>query len=157
MKPVPMLLKRFAAGVIGVLYAVLYGFWAMLATGGGHVNFIWLFLFFIVGFFGLYYPVMAVLLVDLRKRLLKMIFGSLIGFNLIVSVVMIVGWITEKDGDRPSDYSRMVQHNGIEGVLLCGSLHFLPTLVFAFMLIRAITRDGSKGDNDDSLLSLQLP
>ncbi len=47
--------KRLIAGTVGVAYAVLYGFWTLLLTGGGHVNFIWFFLFFSVEFCGLYF------------------------------------------------------------------------------------------------------
>jgi hypothetical protein len=154
MKPVSKFWKRFVAGVIGVLFAVLYGFWTMLATGGGHVNFIWFFLFLFAEFVGLYFPLMAVLAVDLRARLSKIIFGSLIGFNLIVSVVMIYGWITETT--LSTDFSKTFPHYGVKGLLFFAAVHFLPTFVFAFLLIRSIMRGKSQVE-DDSLISLKLP
>jgi hypothetical protein len=51
---------------------------------------------------------MAVLAVDLRQRSTRMIFGGLIGFNLIGGTAMIIGWINEKSVEEPSDFSKMV-------------------------------------------------
>jgi len=149
--------KRIIAGAIGLLYAVIYGFWTMLATGGGHGNFIWFMLFLFVDFCGLYFPLMAVLAVDLRSFMVKVIFGALIGFNLIASVIMIVGWMTETEtaGRSPSDFERMMQANGIGVLIFCIVAHFLPTLIFAFLLIRSIHFGTSLADEDDSV-SLNL-
>ena len=58
--------KRIIAGAIGLLFAVVYGLWTMMLTGGGHGNFIWCLLFLFVEFVGLYFPLMAILAVDLR-------------------------------------------------------------------------------------------
>lgn len=58
----------------------------MMLTGGGHGNFIWFILFLIAGFLGLYYPHVATLAVNLRSLVVKVIFGSLIGFNLVVNL-----------------------------------------------------------------------
>lgn len=155
MKPDSKTWKRLSAGIAGLLYAGLYGFWTMLATGGGHVNFIWLFLFLFAEFFGLYFPLMAVLAVDLRRRFTQIIFGGLIAFNLIVSSVLIYGWITEPGSDRPSDFSRTVRANGYGGVIVYAAVHFLPTIIFAVFLILATARD-KPASSDDSSISLRL-
>ena len=149
--------KRFLAGTSGVAYAILYGFWTLLLTGGGHVNFIWFLLFFFVEFCGLYFPLMAVLAVDLRKSgfLQKTIFGSLIGFNLVVSVVMIADWVTAEGTDRPSDFERTVNANSYGEVVMFGLIHFLPTLVFSVFLLRAI-KNREPGENGDRLTEIQL-
>ena len=147
--------RRLIAGVGGVLYAVVYGFWTMIATGGGHVNFIWLFLFILVDFFGLYFPFMTLFAVDLRSKLKKIIFGSLIGFNLIASSIMIFGWVNEPTTDRPSDFSRAIRANGTEGILLCAALHFLPTIIFTFFLIKSILRADPRPE-EDRFVNLKL-
>ncbi len=92
MKARSITLRRLAAGFAGLIYAALYGFFAMFATGGGHGNFVWLFSFIFIEFFGIYFPVMGVLAVDLGSRFTKVIFGSLIIFNVIGSLLMLWGW-----------------------------------------------------------------
>lgn len=147
--------KRLIAGLIGLAYAVVYGFWTMLATGGGHINFIWLFLFLFLGFGGLYYPMMAMLSVNLRGMFRKIVFGGLIGFNLIVSVVMIADWVTAKGTDQPSDFERTVNANGYVAVVMFGLIHFLPTLAFSFFLLRAI-KNGDPDRNSNRLTEIRL-
>jgi hypothetical protein len=130
--------KEVIAGIAGLVYAAIYGFWTMLATGGGHGNFIWIGLFIFVEFLGLYFPIMAVLAMNLRSRMTKIVFGSLILFNLVASVIMILGWITEAGEDgRPSDFSRQMEISGLGVILFCGAFHLLPTAFFGFLLIRS--------------------
>jgi hypothetical protein len=139
--------KRVIAGLIGVAFAICYGFWTMLATGGGHVNFIWLLLFIFVEFFGLYFPIMAILSVNLRPLITKVVFGSLVGFNLFASVLMIVDWIGDRS-EEVTDFARTLRSNGYETVVICGAIHFLPTIVFAALLIRSIIRGTRESEND---------
>lgn len=149
--------KKLIAALVGLIYAVVYGFWTMSITGGGHGNFIWLGLFVFIEFFGLYFPLMIVLAFDLRSQLRKIIFGSLIAFNLVASTVMILGWATETEtaGERPSDFAKMIQINGIGFVIFCALAHFLPTIIFAFLLTRSILFNKSLSDDDD-LVRLRL-
>lgn len=152
----PITKKRPIAAAIGIVYAFIYGFWTMLLTGGGHGNFIWLGLFLFVEVFGLYFPLMSALAVDLRPWFAKIVFGSMIGFNLIASTIMILGWVNEPGvGERPSDFSRNVQVSGIESVVLWAFIHFLPTFIFAFLLTRSILARDSLV-NEDRLASLNL-
>ena len=147
--------KRIIAGVVGTLYAVVYGFWTLFATGGGHGNFIWFGLFFFAGCFGLYYPIMAILAIDLRERFIRIVFGGLIVFNLAASIIMIVGWITEQGGDRASDFSKVIQHSGLGSVVFCAAMHFWPTILFSVLLIRSVVGGGSIA-NADAPVSLNL-
>jgi hypothetical protein len=147
--------KRLIAGIIGIGFAVLYGFWTLLLTGGGHVNFVWFWLFLTVEFCGLYFPLMAVLAVDLRGIFLKAIYGSLIGFNLIVSIVMIADWVTEEGTDRASNFERTVNVNGFSSVLMFGFFHFLPTIVFSIFLLRVI-KSGEPARDGDRLTEIRL-
>lgn len=144
--------KRLVAGAIGLGYACMYGFWTVLSTGGGHVNFIWLGMFVFVEFFGLYFPLMAALAVDLRSMMSKVIFGSLILFNVVASSVMIVGWITEKEVVRQgqTDFERTIYVNGYGSFFLELGVHFLPTIVGTAWLIRSIIT-GPAADEEQSL------
>ena len=144
--------KRVIAGIIGFAYAVTYGFWTMLLTGGGHGNFVWFGMFLFVEFFGLYFPLMAVLAVDLRSFIIKVVFGTLIAFNLIASSVMVFGWITETEPVRNglTDFERRLQLDGVGFIIIEITVHLLPTLIFAFLLVRSILFARSIVGNDDS-------
>lgn len=145
--------REVIAGLVGLAYAAVYGFWTMLATGGGHGNFVWFGLFIFVEFLGLYFPIMAVLALNLRSRMTKIVFGSLILFNLVASVIMILGWMTESGEDgRPSDFSRQIEINGLGVVLFCIAFHFLPTVVFAFLLIRSVLFGQALAEPDEMVL-----
>lgn len=148
--------KRIIWGVVGVAYAVVYGLWTAIATGGGHVNFVWIGLFMFVEFFGLYFPIMTILAVDLRSRITKIIFGSLIIFNLVASTIMILGWMTETgNADRASDFPRALRANGVSGIVVQTIVHFLPTMVFVFILIRSILYSNSETESE-GMVHLEL-
>ncbi len=146
--------KRIIAAGVGLFYAFVYGVWTLMLTGGGHGNFIWFFLFFSAGLLGFYYPVMAFLVLDLRPLVTRVISGSLIGFNLTVSVIWIIKWVTELDGNRPTDFQKMWQM-APGWVLFAAFVHFLPTVIFLFFLVRSIMFGTSLSDDDQSL-SLNL-
>lgn len=147
--------KRVIAAFAGSVYAVIYGFWTMLLTGGGHGNFVWIGLFIFVEFFGLYFPLMAFLTFGLKSFSAKLIYTSLILFNLLASTVMILGWITEPATERASDFDRTVQLDGIGFVLITATIHFLPTLIFAGVLVKTLLTATSE-DREDNLLDLKL-
>jgi hypothetical protein len=144
--------KRIIWALIGLVFAIFYGLWTASITGGGHGNFIWLWLFIFVEAFGLYFPFMSFLAADLRSWLSKIVFGSLICFNLLASIVLIIGWVNEPHGGKPSDFSRMVQISGIESVVFFAAVHFLPTMIFVFLLIKALIQ--AEEPDDDQILSI---
>ena len=145
-----MILRRILAGLGGLVYAAAYGFWTMFATGGGHANFVWLFLFVFVYLFGIYFPLMAVLAVDLRSRIVKIIFGSLIVYSLLGSVLLLGAWITDATEGSLDDFNKMWTWYR-ETVLVCGAIHFLPIIFFSVLLIVAIFKRGSSDDSSASL------
>lgn len=145
-------MKRILAGAIGLLFAVVYGFWTMLITGGGHGNFVWFVMFMTVDYFGLYFPLMSVMAVDLRPKLIKIVFGSLIGFNLIASSIFLLCWVIgiPVGAAEKNDFSEMLRINGIGWILICAAAHFLPTIIFSFLLIKSIMFGSSLSDDDRS-------
>lgn len=147
--------KRVIAAACGFAYALIYGFWTALLTGGGHGNFIWLLLFLFIEFFGLYFPLMSFLLVDLRSTVSKVIFGTLIFFNLIASSIMLHGWITDAgENGKPSDFSKMVQLSGMDDIVIAAVAHYLPTVIFLVFLIKSIFFGTNLPDDDPTVLSL---
>lgn len=133
------LAKNVSAATAGVVYAVVYGLWTAVATGGGHVNFIWFWMFFTVNMFGLYFPIMAVLAVNLNGSATRFAFAALLLVNFFISAVMLYGWVNEPPKDRASDFTRALAVNGWDGLVFDALFHFLPTIVFGGLLF-AVTR-----------------
>lgn len=146
--------RRIIRGVVGLLFAFVYGMWTILATGGGHGNFIWFYLFMITGFYGFYYPIMASLSADLRPGVLKVVFGVLIIFNLVASAALITAWVFGLTGKRLDEFDKTFEAVGLWRLLFSGAVHFLPTVVFTFQWIMAIAWDTSP--NDDESVTLRI-
>ncbi len=138
--------KNLSSATVGTVYALVYGLWTAIATGGGHVNFIWFWMFFKIELFGLYFPMMAVFAVNLRDRIARALFGSFIGANFLISLWMIFSWVTETPLDPPSDYARALRANGFGGLAFCALLHFLPTVVFSGILLAVSSRDSRENE-----------
>src|SRR5687767_4159182 len=114
--------KRVLAGVIGLVYAVVYGFWTMMVTGGGHGNLIWFLMFIFVYLFGVYFPFMNILAVDLSSRFVRIIYGGLILATICASLVLIYGWISDPESTY-FDFQKMWE-NYQGTVLTCAVMHF---------------------------------
>lgn len=141
--------KTLKAAVLGFAYLVVYGFVAMFETGGGHGNFVWIMLFIFVNCFGLYFPIMAMLAVNLRSHSVRMLFSCLLAANLIASIVVVVGWITETSSDgMPTDFEHSYKFVGVAGLILSAVIHFLPSVFFLFLLIRAFVWADKITEND---------
>jgi|SRR5690606_16560918 len=127
----------------------------MLAIGGGHGNFLWIMLFIFVNCFGLYYPIMAMMAVNLRSYAIRMLFGCLLAANVIASMVMIVGWITETSSDgMPTDFEHTYRVVGASGLIFSGVVHFLPSILFVVLLVRSFL--ASDGTSETDAVSLEL-
>ena len=125
-------IKRIIAAVCGLIYAVIYGFWTMLATGGGHGNFVWFVLFLYVDLLGFYFPLMAALMADLRDKSILNLFGILGLLNLIGSIILIAVWIFGVWEDSLGSLSEDREHMSGTQLLFCSFVHFLPTIIFLF-------------------------
>jgi hypothetical protein len=148
--------RTLIAALLGVAYIFVYGFFAMFETGGGHGNFIWLMLLIFVNCFGLYFPIMAMLAVNLRSHSIRIFYGCLLAANVIVSTVLIVGWMTETSIDgRPTDFERTYQVVGASGLIFSAVIHFLPSIFFMVLLIRSLFAS-DKLSTDGDVRSLQL-
>lgn len=147
--------KQIIWGVSGVLYAFVYGLWTIMATGGGHGNFIWFFLFLSVNFCGLYFPIMAALAVDLRENPAMIAFGSLLGFNLLASVGLIIVWLVGIENDWFDPFEKAYAAMGLWGLLFCAVLHFLPSIFFSIRFITSLMWGSSANDDEGIALNLK--
>ena len=146
--------KRLRAVLIGCGFTVVYGLWSAAITGGGHGNFIWLLMFIFVEFFGLYFPVMGALAVDLTSRTIRIVFASLLLFNLHASAVLRVGWMTEVEDGGRTEYSRILEVSGLGFVIFCIIIHFLPTIVLSAFLFRSLAVADASNEKESLGLGL---
>jgi hypothetical protein len=137
--------KRLVGAGIGALYALSYGIWTMIATGGGHGNFIWLWLFIVTHFFGGFFIVMGALAVELRTATTRLVFASLITLNFATSTYHIEDWVRDTQGT--GDFATQWQRDPFT-VLLCGGLHFAPLVFFAGVLIRDLFESSQIGQDE---------
>ena len=140
--------KRVLGGLVGLVYAVIYGFWTMLQTGGGHGNFIWMILFFTSYFFGLFFLIVGVLVVDLRPIIAKAAFGTLLLVSLLVNVIIITPILLGEPGASTRDFQKTWARDP-NGTVVGAIVHFLPLLVFSIFLVRSIFIVKNKPEDDE--------
>lgn len=130
--------KRLVYAVIGLAYAVIYGFWTMLITGGGHGNFLWFMLFLSSYLFGLYFPAIGFLGADLRPLWAQAtgVALSIVTFGL--TVIQLLGLGTEGMEDVVKSWNRSELF-----FLFASVIHLLPSVVFLALVIRSLLRDDS--------------
>jgi len=121
--------KQIIAAAVGGVYAVIYGLWTLMATGGGHGNFIWLQLFLTIHLCGLYFVGMSVLMVTLYDRSALTAFGILSLLNVLASIALIVAWLLGWWGTTQFDRQHPLS---VSALMFCGFLHFLPSAIFLF-------------------------
>ena len=130
-------IKRGIWGAVGVLFAVVYGLWTAMATGGGHGNFVWFYLFLKVDLIGFFFPMMFALAADLRPRAVRTAFGILLLLHLIGSVAVIALWVSGHGRETIDDFAKTVRQVGYATLFFCGFVHFLPSFIFSLMLFTA--------------------
>ena len=130
-----MIWKRFLGAVVGVVYAVLYGFWTLLETGGGHGNLIWVVLFCTSYFYGTFFPIAGLIAADLKPRWARLSLGVLIAIHLVATtVVLIAAFRTDL---VTADLQKMWEfYRG--SLVLSASIHLLPIVVLASILLTTI-------------------
>jgi hypothetical protein len=144
-------IKRGIWGFVGLLYAIVYGFWTAMATGGGHGNFVWFYLFLKVDLLGFFFPLMFALAADLRPKAVKIVVGILLVLHLIASVAVIAFWILGYGRATIDDFDKTVGQVGYIILLFCGFVHFLPSFIFSLMLVNS-----ARGGDHDELIDLDL-
>lgn len=129
---------KIVATLVALIYATVYGLFTMLNTGGGHGNFVWFLMFMFVEFFGLYFPIMAYLSFGLKTFMRRVVYSSLVIFNLVASSVLIMGDVLEHS-KFSEDGTRLIDKISVSSYIVCGVIHFIPTLIFAGILVYFVT------------------
>lgn len=141
---------------IGFTYAIAYGFWTMLVTGGGHGNFVWFKLFLYSGFLGLFFPVMGALITDVADKRARVVYLSLLSYYLMSSTGLLIawtaGWINELFYEG---FAETVETVGPGILIFCAFLHYLPAAILA-VIFRSETQSHSVESSLDEMTSLGL-
>ncbi|HQZ94789.1 MAG TPA: hypothetical protein PK108_14850 [Pyrinomonadaceae bacterium] len=130
--------KRVIGAVVGLIYAVLYGFWTMLITGGGHGNFLWFMLFAIAEFLGLFFPVVGFLVVDLHPKWAKIIFGGVLIASVFLTAYLILGGLGE---DGTADLIKSWNRDQF-GFIFFSVIHIAPFVGLTLVFLKSIFIDG---------------
>lgn len=120
--------SRLVGASLGLVYGIAYAFVALMATGGGHANWLWS-LIFIIPFVGplIYFPLMGALAGDLRPLMSKAVFAAL----LIAHLLCVATYTIFADGNIARDNARMWERSH-EGLLMMAGFYFVgqaPLLV----------------------------
>ncbi|MBX3243007.1 MAG: hypothetical protein KF685_00880 [Acidobacteria bacterium] len=127
------LLKRFLGAFVGLIYAVLYGFWTMLNTGGGHGNFLWFILFVITSFFGTFFPIIGFLIVDMRSFLTKIIAGCLLAVHVALNIFLLSNMWFYDEGMRQDILDSWKRSP--EGFVVASVLYVLPLFTLSALYL----------------------
>lgn len=123
---------------LGFTYAVIYGFWTMLITGGGHGNYVWFLLFCYVSLLGLYFPLMGALYADLKLKSARRVFLTLLFFHFAASSILLIGWVVGVADEFFYDgLAQTVELMGATSLALFATLHYMPSLVLAALYLRS--------------------
>lgn len=129
-----MAIPRKLIGVaVGLGYGLVYAYLALLSTGGGHCNFVWSFVFFIplIGPL-IFFPIMGYLVVDLRAKRAKFIYGVLLFCHYVLFLSLIFlgpGWLAE---DNSLTWNKCRENFYIMGaVYLIGQIPLLGVLIYS--------------------------
>ncbi len=133
--------KRFIWSAVGLGYAVVYGFWTMMTTGGGHGNFIWFVLFLLGYIFGLIFPAMGLVLADLRPRWAKVagLLISIVAAGLTLRQLLLLGEKGTQDVVDTWNRSPM-------SFVIMSVIHFLPLVAFTALVVRSMIRKSETPD-----------
>jgi hypothetical protein len=130
--------KRLLYAAIGFAYAIVYGFWTMMITGGGHGNFLWFMLFLSSYLRGLYFPAIGFVGADLRPLWAQAtgIALSIVAFGLAVIQLLSLGDEGIEDVVKSWDRSPLL-------FVIASVIHLAPAVVFFALVIRSLIRDDS--------------
>ncbi|MFN6962291.1 MAG: hypothetical protein ACK4S4_00835 [Pyrinomonadaceae bacterium] len=128
---------KLIGAAAGFVYSVVYSFLALMATGGGHGNFIWLFLYFIPVLGPLvYFPVMGWLAADLRSIISRSVYiALLIGEYLVLASLTIFA-----KGDVAADNAKTWERNP-EVMYFMGAVYLAGQVPLVLLLIRSFLQD----------------
>lgn len=140
--------KRVIGGLLGLAYAIGYGFWTMLLTGGGHGNFIWMILFFTAYLFGLFFPIMGALAVDLRPIIVKAAFGTLLFVSVLIHFLIIAPALSGGPGDMTDDLQKSWARGPVM-VIFSAIVHFLPIVALSLILVRSVFFGAKTVEHDE--------
>ena len=126
------MVKQIIGAAIGLLYAIVYGFFSMLITGGGHANFLWMMAFIFTFFFGLFFPIAGGLVADIDNRAARISLVGLLCLNHLATI-----WFFFLGGLTDDGYADMIRSwNHFREIFIVATfLHLLPIVALWTIVI----------------------
>lgn len=128
--------KRIKWALIGLVWALAYGFLSALITGGGHGNFVWLITFFFGYLFGTFIPIMGFIGADPRPFWAKTTGISIVVFWFVFTAIALV---QSSDGFR-DDIVNSWERSPLFFIFMSG-IHLMPISIFTGSLISGFLQD----------------
>lgn len=129
--------KRWIGVGVGLAYAICYGFWTMMLTGGGHGNFLWFMLFLLAEVLGIFFPVLGFVVVDLRPIWAKITLGLLLALSLGTTAYLVAGGLGQ---DGMDDILKSWNQTPFL-FIFATTIHFAPFVVSITLLLKSIFVD----------------
>jgi len=129
-------LRRIAGASVGGILGILYGFWTMLETGGGHANFTWIGLFLVSEGCGLFFLVAGFIVVDLRTATARLACGTLLGINLCLTAFVVFADFPE--GTRADLGRTWTSYRSL--FLESAAVHFVPLAIIWTIFLLSVFR-----------------
>lgn len=119
----------------------------MLATGGGHGNFLWLLLFLYAEFLGLFFPLIGFALPDLRPIWARAVAISLVVANLVISIIVVI-W-----GGVDQDIQKSWQRSP-ELFVVLALAHFVPLILIATYVFAKASTESEESQTVDEPIAI---
>lgn len=134
--------KRMIWALAGLIWSAGHGFFTMLATGGGHGNFLWVMAFFSAYLLGILIPVTAFFVAEVKP------FWAQVGGWALVATMITLPLVTlfPLDPGMKRDIAKSWDRTPVFFVLL-SALHFVPIAFFISQLLLQPSIKNKSGDN----------
>ena len=142
---------RLTGTAVGLVYGVAFAFLAAIATGGGHGNFVWIFIY-IIPLIGpvIYFPVMGFLAGDLRSFFSKIIYVGL----LITHYLVLASLTLFSTGEMAEDNAKMLSRDPT-GLITMIVAYLIGQIPLVLLLVRSLLNGSiEKGDDESKNLSI---
>lgn len=131
---------------IGLVYGVVFAFLSAMATGGGHGNFVWIFIY-IIPFIGpvIYFPVMGFLAVNLRSFFSKIVYVGL----LVTHYLVFASLTLFSSGEMAEDNAKMLSRDPA-GLIIMIVAYLIGQVPLVLLFVRSLLGGSNENSEDES-------
>ncbi len=137
---------RLTGTSVGLVYGVAFAFLAAMATGGGHGNFVWIFIY-IIPLIGpvIYFPIMGFLAGDLRSFSSKIVYVGL----LIIHYLVLASLTLFSTGEMAEDNAKMLSRDP-GGLIIMIIAYLMGQIPLLLLLVMSLLGGSNENSEDES-------